>query len=84
MDRRQRLHRALDTVMDAAPIILTHGGTGSMRSMEKKLQANGVIMQRVVGTGKLFTWSRYGTVDPALTREQWLHEQLANGWQVKP
>jgi hypothetical protein len=52
--------------------------------MEKKLQANGVIMQRVVGTGKLFTWSRYGTVDPALTREQWLHEQLANGWQVKP
>ena len=66
---RVRMHRALDAVMDAAPITLEHKGSGGMRGMEKKLQNNGVIMHRVVGQGKMFTWSRYGTLDPAKTPE---------------
>ena len=39
------------------------------RSMEFKAFKNGLIMARVVGKGKLFTWGRWGTLERGDTME---------------
>lgn len=39
------------------------------RSMEFKAFKNGLIMARVVGKGKMFTWGRWGTLADGDTME---------------
>jgi hypothetical protein len=40
-----------------------------------------VIMSRVVGKGKLFTWSRYGTLPPGMDADQWW-EHKSQAWNT--
>ena len=49
------------------PTIYTTAGMPGYRPMEFKAFKNGLIMARVVGSGKLFSWGRWGTLAPGDT-----------------
>ena len=47
--------------------IYTKATAPDYRAMEFKAFKNGLIVARVVGSGKLFSWGRWGTLAPGDT-----------------
>jgi hypothetical protein len=43
-----------------------------MRAMQYKFNKNGHVKMRVVGKGRLFTWSDNGTLAPNETPQEWI------------